>query len=117
MNTDTPDVSASEFHMLWSNLLKTREELQHLFETDSSPGYKKWDAARLKLEAAMLPLLEKERKPGPLMGDDGKLECCTLKIAGKPYRCHCGANVFHHPDKSQLSLYECNGCNAQFEAE
>lgn len=32
-----------------------------------------------------------------------------LKVGGKPFRCHCGANVFHHPE-DRPDVYECNGC-------
>jgi len=53
----------------------------------------------------------------PLLKEDGSLHQVMLKIAGKPYRCHCGCNVFHHPDKENLSLYECNSCKAVFSSE
>lgn len=38
-----------------------------------------------------------------------------LTIAGKPYRCECGCNVFHHPD-IDADVYACNACERSFEA-
>lgn len=38
-----------------------------------------------------------------------------LKIAGKPYRCECGCNVFHHPG-TDADVYSCNACKRSFEA-
>jgi uncharacterized Zn-finger protein len=40
----------------------------------------------------------------------------TLKIGGKPLRCKCGCNVFHHPG-IDLDIYRCNSCTWTFEAE
>lgn len=31
----------------------------------------------------------------------------TLKVAGKPFRCSCGCNVFHKPEKENPEKYEC----------
>jgi hypothetical protein len=52
----------------------------------------------------------------PLINGDGSLYNTTLKVAGKPYRCECGCNVFHHPDKTDMDLYQCNGCDNRFSA-
>ena len=37
-----------------------------------------------------------------------------LKVAGKPYICKCGANLFHHKD--DWEIYHCNGCPRSFRA-
>lgn len=39
-----------------------------------------------------------------------------LKIDGKPLRCTCGCNVFHHPG-TDADIYQCNSCNWTFETE
>lgn len=54
---------------------------------------------------------------GPLLKEDGSLHQSTLKFNGVRYRCRCGCNVFHHPDKECLSLYECNSCKEVFDTE
>jgi len=41
---------------------------------------------------------------------------CLLKVEGKPFRCSCGCNVFHHPT-NDADLYECNACGTQYEAD
>jgi len=33
-----------------------------------------------------------------------------LKVAGKPFRCSCGCNVFHHPPNNS-DVYACNACD------
>lgn len=38
----------------------------------------------------------------------------TLKIAGKPYRCPCGCNVF---TKWEENLFECHSCDNLFVTE
>jgi len=55
--------------------------------------------------------------PQPVQTADGAIENFILRIGGRPYRCQCGCNVFHKPDRSHLDLYECNACKQQFEAE
>jgi DNA-directed RNA polymerase subunit RPC12/RpoP len=57
-----------------------------------------------------------DKAPHPLLDVDDKLHNFTLRIAGKPYRCPCGCNVFHKPDREHLDQYQCNGCGQQFEA-
>lgn len=64
----------------------------------------------------MAYLALEDKAPEPVRTDDGKLENFTLRIAGSPYRCPCRCNVFHKPDRTNLDLYECNGCGQQFEA-
>jgi predicted SprT family Zn-dependent metalloprotease len=51
-----------------------------------------------------------------VLHDDGTLHNFTLRVGGKPYRCACGCNVFHKPDREDLGLYQCNACEQQFEA-
>lgn len=38
----------------------------------------------------------------------------TLKVAGEPFSCACGANVFSKPDKQDTRLFECNGCKTLY---
>lgn len=42
-----------------------------------------------------------------------------LHTEGKPFRCNCGANVFHKEwDAQEASeVYVCNGCNAAYIGE
>lgn len=53
----------------------------------------------------------------PLRHEDGSLHQFTLKIEGRPYRCECGCNVFHKPDKEKLMVYQCNSCKETFKTE
>jgi hypothetical protein len=53
----------------------------------------------------------------PVRMNDGKLENFILKVAGKPFRCQCGCNVFHKPDDTRLEHYKCNGCELAYDAE
>lgn len=46
---------------------------------------------------------------------DGSVENFTLKVGGKSFRCQCGGNVFHKPDRKHLELYECNACEVRYE--
>lgn len=46
--------------------------------------------------------------------DDGSLENFLLRINGKGFRCECGCNVFHIPDKANPDVYKCNACTATF---
>lgn len=48
---------------------------------------------------------------------DGKLENFMVKKDGKPFHCQCGGNVFTKPDSTDLSLYQCNGCDLQYRSE
>jgi len=57
-----------------------------------------------------------QKAPEPLRRADGSLNEFMVRIGGKSYRCGCGCNVFHKPDKDDLDLYECNACGQQFEA-
>ena len=52
----------------------------------------------------------------PVRTPDGNIEQFTLKVGGKPFRCSCGCNVFHKPDRRRLDLFECNACGTWFEA-
>ena len=57
-----------------------------------------------------------DRYAQPVTLADGSIQNFMLRINGKPYRCDCGCNVFHKPDRRYLDLYECNGCEQRFEA-
>ena len=55
-------------------------------------------------------------KPLPDIGSD-TIENVMVKIDGKAFRCHCEANVFHHPIKNDKTLYECNACGEWYRGE
>ena len=38
-----------------------------------------------------------------------------LKVDGKPFRCSCGCNVFHHEDDD--SIFICNLCETNYISE
>jgi hypothetical protein len=57
-----------------------------------------------------------EQNDTRVLNSDGTLHNFTLKMEGKPFRCQCGCNVFHKPNKNKLTLYQCNACETQFEA-
>lgn len=41
-----------------------------------------------------------------------------LKNEGRPFRCSCGANVFHKDwDNDEGEIYVCNGCEAAYKGE
>lgn len=70
----------------------------------------------------MLPLALRGRFPmskeEPLLNENGELRQGMAMIDGKSFRCEdCGCNVFHHPDKNDLTKYRCNGCNARYIGE
>lgn len=46
--------------------------------------------------------------------DDGSLRNYFARVSGSSFRCDCGCNVFHKPDKKDLELYRCNGCDADY---
>lgn len=59
-----------------------------------------------------------DKVPEPLLNPEGRLKQTTIKIDGKSFRCvTCGCNVFHHPDKDRLHVYECNSCGEHFIGE
>ena len=51
-----------------------------------------------------------------LKREDGTLWQFTLKVAGKPFYCRCGCNVFHKPDIGNLDKYRCNACGLNYES-
>lgn len=55
--------------------------------------------------------------PEPLRRPDGSLHEFLLKSEGKSFRCSCGCNVFHKPDRTKLNIYQCNACEACYEGE
>lgn len=48
---------------------------------------------------------------------DGKLENFMPKVNWEFFRCECGCNVFHKPNKLNLDLFECNGCQEWYWSE
>lgn len=52
----------------------------------------------------------------PVLTEKGEVEQFTLRTNGKSFRCDCGCNVFYKPNRLQPELYECNCCEAQYEA-
>jgi len=50
---------------------------------------------------------------------DGEVECFTIKLKGKSFRCECGCNVFtKYADKiNGWETYCCNGCHREYEMQ
>lgn len=46
--------------------------------------------------------------------EDGNVKSFILNVGGKPFRCRCGANCFHKPNKDDLELYACNSCDTWY---
>ena len=57
---------------------------------------------------------EELKETEPLLNQNGSLYNVMAKVKGEAFRCECGCNVFHHPDKDDLSKYECNSCEARY---
>lgn len=55
-------------------------------------------------------------KTKAVLTEDGKIESFTLTVGGKSFRCQCGANCFHKPDRNDLDKYRCNSCNTTYQA-
>ena len=72
-----------------------------------------WHLARTAL--SVTPEAEEEEpETEPVLHDDGTVACFMVKDPdGNPFRCECGANVLHKPDRTDLTLYECNGCGVR----
>ena len=49
--------------------------------------------------------------------ENGELENFVMKVAGKPFRCDCGCNVFHKPDRARPDIYECNACGTWYTSD
>jgi hypothetical protein len=54
--------------------------------------------------------------PEPVRNADGSLQQFMPKVGGRPFRCRCGVNVFHKPDRTQPRIFRCNGCGTDYEA-
>lgn len=93
----------------WTGFIPWRDELERL-----RAELERLQVA-LSAQNSDQPLLTD--KQIPVLNDDGTLHNFTLKIGGKLYCCKCGCNVFHKPDRNNLDMYQCNGCESQFEAE
>lgn len=54
----------------------------------------------------------------PVRLPNGDVATFTIRLCSTLFKCNkCNANVFFKPDKTNLSLYECNSCGQQYEAE
>lgn len=51
----------------------------------------------------------------PVLNPDGSKAQFLPKINGVGFRCNCGCNVFHKPDRKIPSIYECNACGIEYE--
>lgn len=50
--------------------------------------------------------------------EDGSLYNTWVKLPdGKRFRCDCGCELFHKPDKNDLDLYCCNSCGTHYRGE
>ena len=71
------------------------------------------DFIRLQLESMTA---QRTKEVLPLVDENGKLIESTLKVAGKSFRCDCGCNVFHRPNRNTPEIYQCNCCDNTYEA-
>lgn len=62
-------------------------------------------------------MIEEDEFKNAVKHEDGSLHNFTPRIDGKMFRCSCGCNVFHKPNKKDLDLYKCNGCGTLYESE
>lgn len=58
-----------------------------------------------------------EKYKNAVLDEDGKVKSFTISLEGKNFRCRCGANCFHKPDKKNLQIYRCNGCGLTYTSE
>ena len=66
--------------------------------------------ARAKLDEAIIALCDEPEEPTLIIDDPAVI----LKVAGKYFRCSCGANVFRRFTNGQ---YQCNACETLYEGE
>ncbi len=45
-----------------------------------------------------------------------ELKSVMVRVAGKPFACACGCNVFHHPD-GHTDIFRCNACGSEYAEE
>jgi hypothetical protein len=57
------------------------------------------------------------KKPIPVLDEDGTIKNFMPMINKKSFRCECGANCFIKPDSNRLNLYECNDCHTRYTGE
>lgn len=91
-------------------------------EQGSEDGSSRYPYTNVSKEAAAEAIergwLEEPKKPEePVRGEDGKVKIFMPHVGGTAFRCHCGANCFRKPDRTQLDLYECQGCHDRFRGE
>ncbi|HHX6500967.1 TPA: hypothetical protein ACVGJ1_002840 [Pseudomonas aeruginosa] len=53
----------------------------------------------------------------PVRLPDGSLENFMVKVGGKPFRCSCGCNVFHKPNRDEPEHYKCNSCGTEYASD
>lgn len=98
--------------LIWTQLLVAIKE-DYGVELPNKSG-PKTTALIDEISAMLFP--EEKPKPTPVM-KNGKMEEFIVRVAGKPFRCNCGCNVFHKPDDTDLELYQCNACGEQYRGE
>lgn len=57
----------------------------------------------------------KDKKAIPVTLPDGTIENFMPKIGGELFKCRCGCNIFHKPDRDDPDIYECNACGNWYE--
>ena len=67
-------------------------------------------STRAKLAFAVMQLCDEPEEPTLIIDDPSVM----LKVAGKRFRCSCGANVFRRFTNGQ---YQCNACETLYEGE
>lgn len=129
MNASEPgsvDYQLSQYIMLcltsWQQVLLQHPEYLEQGKQDqpkASPEKAQHIMSRVQeLSTEINRCMEELNKPEePVTLSNGEIENFTIKLEGKSYRCACGCNVFHKPDKTRLGLYECNACKTRFSGE
>ena len=62
-------------------------------------------------------MTKEDKHKNSVKDEDGNLMNFTIKIGGNFFRCPCGCNVFHKPNKENLNYYKCNSCGSAYDTE
>lgn len=68
------------------------------------------------LEVKQMASRISNRRQPPSLPESPLINSVMPKVNGKPFRCHCGCNVFHHPPEKP-EVFECNACEEWYTGE
>ncbi len=78
------------------------------------------ESARKLLEDAGYTIYPPDPKLEPVLDLLGNVKQSMIqlpKFNGRSFKCKCGGNVFHQPDKTRPNIYECNSCGTWYESK